>query len=744
MATAAETTAIIQLVVGMVDAAPGADILLELEDIIDSGLTIEELAVAIAENPAFSGDTGLFPDYLPNAIFAENFLTQLLGDEVTAEALAASIVEMTASLNAGDSRGAAMNASIDALAASTDPDFADAAAALANKTEVAEYYSVTIAQSSESLDDLIAVVSAVDSSETAVADGTAAADVVAAGLVPLVANLNVLADAQTAQAANLLAEGQDPATEAADPATTTAALLGLYAGALGAVGAVVDLGYAAATPAVQAAQLAAAEAVLQAAVDVEQDLLDDLNDDIDAVAGLAAAAAALIAADTGLLAAGASLGLDDIALGAAETSYNLLATAVKDIVTVNGGALGLGATVVTVESDDGVDPYELINTSTAGALKLAFGITEETHPGITAILAAYVSNNAAIKALDTATTTQATAELKAQLLDTDVSADIERNDLGLLITTVADVDFPTQAEIAAQLAILQTAESNGRAALIADIADVTHTGLAGGDIAASGDVAALLATAVTALLISAADEASIQGAFDAELSLDNDLLLDAAIAAAGDDIDATAAGSEATSDLTVFVDTYNLYEAAEIAANPLLTDLDALVNVTIGTLTVAQADVDDLADRVADQNETAGAWLGQVALDTAVTAAIAVLAAEDQVVSTVVDDLIATEDNDVYLLGTAGGDITDFGTDGDDAIFIGLETYVLNTVDDSDEGDDAVLEIFLSESTGGDTTITIETSVFGGSAAEPEVIEVVLVGVSAADIVLDGGLLTVA
>jgi len=235
MATAAETQSIIQLVVGMVNAAPGADILLELEDIIDSGVTIEELAIAISENPAWSGDTGLFPDFLPNAIFAEQFLTQLIGDEVTAMVLTAAVDEMTASLNAGDSRGAAMNAAIDSLAASTDPDFADAAAALANKTAVAVYYSVDIAQSSADLADLIGVLDGVTSDVATVATAEGAADDVAAALVPLVSNLNDLAAAQAAQAAFLLAEGQDPATEAADPATTNAALLAAAGLALGDV-----------------------------------------------------------------------------------------------------------------------------------------------------------------------------------------------------------------------------------------------------------------------------------------------------------------------------------------------------------------------------------------------------------------------------------------------------------------------------------------------------------------------------
>ena len=73
MATAAERTEILQMIVGMVNAAPGADILAELEAVIDTGVTMQELATAIYLNPVYSGDNGLFPDYLPNEIFATQF-----------------------------------------------------------------------------------------------------------------------------------------------------------------------------------------------------------------------------------------------------------------------------------------------------------------------------------------------------------------------------------------------------------------------------------------------------------------------------------------------------------------------------------------------------------------------------------------------------------------------------------------------------------------------------------------------
>ena len=313
MATAAETQSIIQLVVGMVDAAPGADILAELEELIDLGMTIEEVAIAITANPAWSGDEGLFPDYLPNAIFAANFLTQLMGSEVTADYLEESIAGMTATLNAAGEapagRGAAINAAIDALAAtdSADPDLGDAATALANKTEVATYYSVEKMQSSDDLDDLMGVVSSVTSSETAVEDGEGAVDDAIAAETPLLSNLADLADAQAAVDAFLLAAAQTTATEGVDAPTTAAALTVTYANALGVTDGEVTGAYAAATPTVQAALLAAQQAVNDAARDVLQDDVDDANDEIGDITGLAAAAAASTSAAAALAASTASL-----------------------------------------------------------------------------------------------------------------------------------------------------------------------------------------------------------------------------------------------------------------------------------------------------------------------------------------------------------------------------------------------------------------------------------------------------
>lgn len=168
MAITVETrTEIIELVVGMVGAAPGANILSELADIVDGGLSLNDLAIALANNPAFKT---LYPTFLTNEEFATNYLTELLGAEVDATTLATSIDAMVADLNGGLHRGAAMYKAITTLSdfAEDDASFGNAAAALNNKVEVAIHYSVTTQQSADTLGELVAVVSSVDSTQASV------------------------------------------------------------------------------------------------------------------------------------------------------------------------------------------------------------------------------------------------------------------------------------------------------------------------------------------------------------------------------------------------------------------------------------------------------------------------------------------------------------------------------------------------------------------------------------------------
>ena len=179
MAITAETrTDIIELVVGMFDAAPGASVLSELAVSVDAGLSLKDLAITLGNTSVFTDE---YPAFLTNAEFATKYLTNFLGGnpgEVTAENFALAEEAVVALLNSGKSRGEVVYDVVTAVSAvaETDTNFGTAAALLNNQTEVAVHYSVTTQQSGDTLDDLKSVIVNVTSSDATVTTAKAAVD----------------------------------------------------------------------------------------------------------------------------------------------------------------------------------------------------------------------------------------------------------------------------------------------------------------------------------------------------------------------------------------------------------------------------------------------------------------------------------------------------------------------------------------------------------------------------------------
>jgi len=81
MAITAETrTEIIQLVVAMFDAAPGATYLSEFVNLVDAGTSIADLGEALAATDAFKS---IYPDLQTSNEFATKFINNLVGSEVS-------------------------------------------------------------------------------------------------------------------------------------------------------------------------------------------------------------------------------------------------------------------------------------------------------------------------------------------------------------------------------------------------------------------------------------------------------------------------------------------------------------------------------------------------------------------------------------------------------------------------------------------------------------------------------------
>ena len=102
---------------------------------------------------------------------------------------------------------------------------------------------------------------------------------------------------------------------------------------------------------------------------------------------------------------------------------------------------------------------------------------------------------------------------------------------------------------------------------------------------------------------------------------------------------------------------------------------------------------------------------------------------------------IGTASSDIFMVGTVSSSISLFNLQGKDALYIGSD-YTLNR-GALTTGNNAALEAFVSQ-VGADTVIKVETSVFGSGTATPELVTITLVGVDAAGIQLNNGIITVA
>ena len=152
--TSAERNDILSLVVGIFDAAPGQANLATLVAQFEAGQSLPQMAADLAGIPQFSS---LYAASLSNAQFIDLFHANLVGGEVAAAPLAWARGWNLAKLESGISRGQVMLESIQALAEipASNSEWANAKAAHENKIEVAHYYSITKAQSSPSLSDLL-------------------------------------------------------------------------------------------------------------------------------------------------------------------------------------------------------------------------------------------------------------------------------------------------------------------------------------------------------------------------------------------------------------------------------------------------------------------------------------------------------------------------------------------------------------------------------------------------------------
>jgi hypothetical protein len=561
----------------------------------------------------------------------------------------------------------------------------------------------------------------------------------------LTALLNELSTAQDSLNDFLAAADGD---DDPDTFTTALAIEGDYDTAVTATDALVDGTYDGASTAVKAALLSAQETANAEVLATAEESVADANTAIAEVDGLTAAVAAAKAAADAEDAATEAAANAQVAEEAASASW---------VVTANGGAKVDGAInstgVLTVDVDDATNAVFANDTvltltevdANTGVVSLADADSGwdadqvavfEAQQGLAAdLIAKYNASISADAAKTSAVDASDAADLEAALLDKgdDAATVTALSDVGagFTETTAANAAEPTAAEIAAEITALTKIENDGQSALASDIALV---GWAGSEEDTETAHATVVGQAVTDGFIDATSETAINAAFDAALTAEADLN-----AAAEASIDALEDATNTAGALDTFEDLVDAYYTAELADTPLIEDL-----VTAETAVVAAQDTIDTLDEVVTEEQTLLDQLTQAGvLQDAVDDAEQALTDADFVVSTVGISQTATADNDAYLVGDVEGTISGFGNEGSDSLFVGTD-YVLNTGDVETDGVDSALEIFLTEDAGGNTTVTLETSAFGSNAATPEILEIVLTGVGADELVLNDGLLTIA
>ncbi|MDH7944195.1 hypothetical protein QGM61_10230 [Pseudohongiella sp. SYSU M77423] len=168
-------TELLTVVVAMFDAAPGVGVLSDLSAAYESGATVAQIAASLAASAEFKS---IYPTFLSNTEFATQFVDNLLGSTVSATTRTFAIGELTTMLNNGMTRSETVLAAVAALngVPSTDTNWANAKAQLANKVEVANHHTVVQKKATTNLNDLQEVVAEVDATAASVTAAKAEID----------------------------------------------------------------------------------------------------------------------------------------------------------------------------------------------------------------------------------------------------------------------------------------------------------------------------------------------------------------------------------------------------------------------------------------------------------------------------------------------------------------------------------------------------------------------------------------
>lgn len=207
-----------------------------------------------------------------------------------------------------------------------------------------------------------------------------------------------------------------------------------------------------------------------------------------------------------------------------------------------------------------------------------------------------------------------------------------------------------------------------------------------------------------------------------------------AVLAAGDDVtqdqkDAAEAAAEAVTDFKTLFDAFDGIDKTDPLSAAVIAKTGA-----VKTITDSIKALSDAVAKLAAANANVDQYDG---LHKAVTDAEKTFTDHKMAVPvTLATYNVGTSADDIFVAGKINSTVTDMSKT--DKLFIGAD-YVLNT-GDLKAGNNAALEIFLKQ-VGANTEVTVETKAYGSESHDT--ITITLVGVSAADVHFDGGIVTV-
>lgn len=247
----------------------------------------------------------------------------------------------------------------------------------------------------------------------------------------------------------------------------------------------------------------------------------------------------------------------------------------------------------------------------------------------------------------------------------------------------------------------------------------------------------------------------------------NSLVKTAAVGKAADSAEAKFL-AEANTLLAAFQADYNAQKAlnaagtAQNASETALGAFDAAVGafdaddvppetgLALGqAIATATTDIADAEKAITTLNDALADLDGALALVAELKALKADITAAEKVVTdagyAVLDltDGAFTGKNDVLVVGeidktTLDATFSSFDLQGTDLIFIGAG-YTFNSGDVKTAGNNAALEVFLTEDALGNAQIVLEEVAFGSNAVTPEVVTITLTGVNVADLTVANG-----